>query len=255
MYSLVDLTDRKILVAGASRGIGRAAAVMFSRLGGKLILLARNEDGLKETLSMLEGEGHSYYPFDFSDTENISDLAKNINEASGAVDGIFYSVGITHDRPFMMVKPQDIQKVLNVNLCSFVELVRCFSKKKYFNPGLRVAVMSSTSSFVGKKAHLSYSVSKAGINEAVRCMATELAEKQIYVNAIIAGMIDTEMYRKYLQDSGGEEGISNKGLLRRQYLGIGKPEDIASVAAFLLSPAAQFITGTCIPVDGGYTAN
>lgn len=254
MYTLIDLTGRNIFIAGASRGIGRDSAVMFSRLGAKLILSARNEEGLKQTLSMLEGEGHSYFTCDFSDVGNIESFAKNVVSSSGTLDGLFYCAGITNDRPLMMVKPDELQKVLNVNLCAFVELVRCFSKRKYFNPGFRIVAMSSISSVVGKKAHLSYSVSKAGINEAIRCMANELSEKEIYVNAIMAGMIDTDMYRKYLNDSGGSEGAANQALLRRQYLGIGTGEDIASAAAFLLSPAARFITGICMPVDGGYTS-
>ena len=255
MYTLVDLSGRTILVAGASRGIGQDSAVMFSRLGAKLVLVARSEEGLKQTISMLEGEGHSYFAYDLADLAHIQQLAKNIVESAGALDGIFYSAGITHDRPFAMMKPQDLQKVLTVNLCSFVEVVRCFSKKKYFNPGMRIAVMSSIASLAGMKAHLAYSAAEAAINGAVRCMAYELSDKQIYVNAINAGMIDTDMYRRYLDDSGGTEGASNQMLLRRQYLGIGKTEDIASAAAFLLSPAAQFITGTCVPVDGGYTAS
>lgn len=255
MYTLVDLSGRTILVTGASRGIGQDSAVMFSRLGAKLVLVARSEEALTQTLSMLEGEGHSYFAYDLADVENIQQLAKNILDTSGALDGMFYCAGITNDRPFTMMKPQDLQKVLTVNLCAFVELVRCFSKKKYFNPGMRIAVMSSIASLVGKKAHLAYSASKAAINEAVRCMAYELSEKQIFVNAIISGMIDTEMYRRYLDDSGGPEAAPNQALLRRQYLGIGKTEDIASAAAFLLSPAAQFITGTCLPVDGGYSAS
>ena len=255
MYTLVDLTGMTILVAGASRGIGRDSAIMFSRLGAKLALVARNEDGLAQTLSMLDGEGHAYFAHDLADLEGISQLVKNVVAHSGALDGLFYCAGITNDRPFMMVKPQEFQKVLTVNLCAFVELMRCFARKGCYNPGLRVAVMSSIASLVGKKAHMSYSASKAAINEAVRCMARELADKHIYVNAIVSGMIDTDMYQKYLQDSGGIDAPSNQALLRRQYLGIGKTEDIASVAAFLLSPAAQFITGACIPVDGGYTAS
>ena len=119
---------------------------------------------------------------------------------------------------------------------------------------MRIVALSSTASFFGKKAHLSYSVSKAGINSAVRNMACELAEKNICVNAIAPGMVNTDMYKEYLKNNGGPESEDNRRLLRRQYLGIIEPSDIANAAAFLLSPAARLITGITMPVDGGLSS-
>ena len=254
MYPLVDLTNKRIVVAGASRGIGRETSVLLSKLGAKLVLLARSEEGLKETLVMLEGTEHDCQPFDFSNLDGLDVLSKDIIEKHGSIDGLAYCVGITNDRPIQLIKPEELDKVLRVNLSAFVELVRCFVKKKRFNPGMRVVAVSSVSSLLGKKAHLSYSVSKAGINAAVRCMARELADKQIGVNAVLPGMINTEMYQKYLQNNGGVDSPDNQERLKRQYLGIGEPHDVANLIAFLLSPAAKFITGTCIPIDGGYTS-
>ena len=83
MTPLIDLTGRKILITGASRGIGREISVLFSKLGAVLCLTARGEDGLRETVSMLEGEGHSYYPFDFSKPEGIADFAEKVCRESG----------------------------------------------------------------------------------------------------------------------------------------------------------------------------
>ena len=153
-----------------------------------------------------------------------------------------------------MIKPSDMEEVLRVNLVGFVELVRQFTKKGRFNPGMRIVAISSTASFFGKKAHLSYSASKAGINAAVRNMACELAEKNICVNAIAPGMVNTDMYKNYLTNCGGAESEENRRLLRRQYLGIIEPSDIAGAAAFLLSPAARLITGITMPVDGGLSS-
>lgn len=255
MYPLIDLTGRHIIITGASRGIGRETAILFSKLDAKLTLIARNEEGLNETLGLLEGEGHTHRAFDLSNLEGIDSLTKDITSELGPADGLAYCAGITNDRPFHMVKPDSLEAVLRVNLKAFIETVRCLSRKGRFNPGFRIAAVSSIASLVGKEAHLSYSVSKAGINEAVRCMARELSDKGICVNAVLPGMIDTDMYRKYLDDNGGADSPVNKALLRRQYLGIGRPLDVAMALAFLISPAAKYITGISMPVDGGFTSN
>ena len=237
MYPLIDLTSKNIVIAGASKGIGRACAVLMSQLGGKLTLIARNEDGLRETLSMMEGEEHRIKKFDFTDIEGIDSLVKNIVEDSGAADVIVYCVGITNDRPIHLIKPKELEKVMHLNFNAFVELVRCFAKKDRFNPGLRITAVSSISSLFGKKAHLSYSASKAAINAAVRNMSVELADKKIYVNAVLPGMVNTDMFTNYLASNGGIEGQDYQRLIQRQYLGIGDPRDVASAVAFLSSSA------------------
>lgn len=255
MFNLVDLTGKKIIVTGASQGIGKDTAIMLSQLGAQLVLVARNEEQLKCTLSKLEGGNHSYYILDLNVLDDIEPCVKRIIKDIGAVDGLVYGAGINKDRPLQLFKPDIVNNVINVNLTAFIECVRCLSKKNRFNVGMRIVGISSVSAMKGAKAHLAYSASKAGMIGAVRCMALELAEKGICVNAVAPGMIQTAMYDKYLDGNGGVEGAPNQGLLRRQYLGIGKTSDVASAISFLISPAARFITGICLPVDGGLTSN
>ena len=254
MFNLIDLTDKKIIIAGASQGIGRDTAVMLSRLGAKLVLLARNEKGLQETLSMCGGEGHSYYLLDINNIDNIEHCVKEIISCNGAVDGLVYCSGITNDRPLNLFKPAVVEDVFRVNLVGFIEMVRCLTKKNRYNSGMRIVGISSTAGLKGTRAHLAYSASKAGMNGAMRCMAVELAAKGIAANTVAPGMIATDMYNKFLEESGGENSAANLGLLARQYLGIGETKDVASAIAFLISPAAKFITGICLPVDGGLTS-
>lgn len=254
MFQLVDLTGKKIVLTGASQGIGRDTAVMLSKLGAEIVLIARSEIGLKETMNMLDGNGHSYYCLDLGNLEAIEMCVKKIVAEQGPLDGLVYCAGITNDRPLSLFKPSIVEEVFNVNLLGFIEFVRCISKKKRFNPGMRIVGISSTAALRGAKAHLAYSSSKAGMNGAMRCMAHELADKGICVNTVAPGMIDTDMYKKYLEGN-GLDSDANKGLLKKQYLGIGKTEDVASVIAFLLCPAARFLTGICVPVDGGLTSN
>ena len=117
---------------------------------------------------------------------------------------------------------------------------------------MRIVGISSITAFRGDKAQTVYSASKAAMNGAVRCLAKELADKNICINTVAPGMIHTEMYEKYLLQYGCD---SNSKLLERQYLGIGKTDDVAAAVAFLMSPAAKFITGVCLPVDGGVTSS
>ena len=120
MFNLVDLTGKKIVLTGASQGIGRDTAVMLSKLGAKMMLIARNEAKLQETISMLEGEGHKYYLLDINELEKIEACVKNIVDDVGAVDGLVYAAGINNDRPLQLFKPGVVSNVLNVNLCVFI---------------------------------------------------------------------------------------------------------------------------------------
>lgn len=255
MFNLVDLTGKKIIVAGASQGIGKDTAIMLSRLGAKIIALARNEEKLKETVSMLVGDGHSWYCLDLSDLNSIESSVKGIVDKDGAIDGLVYCSGVTDDRPLQFLKPNIVSSILDVNMNGFIEIVRCLTKRKRFNPGMRIVGVSSTAGLRGSKAHLAYAASKAGMNGAMRCMAIELADKGIGVNTVAPGMIATDMYEKFLESNGGENSGANLGLLARQYLGVGKTENVAAAIAFLLCPAASFITGVCLPVDGGFISN
>lgn len=253
MYNLIDLTDRKIIIAGASSGIGRKAAITLSNLGAKIILIARREDKLKEVLGELQGDGHVSYAGDLSKTESIEALIKKIISDQGKVDGLVYAAGVNTSMPLNAFKPEKVQEVFNVNFFGFVEIVRQLCRRGRFNEGMRIVGISSVASIRGDKAHLAYSGSKAAMNAAVRCIAKEVADKGICINTVAPAMTKTEMYSEYVK--GCEDSGSNDELLKRQYLGLAETEDIANAIAFLLSPAARFITGLTLPIDGGLTTN
>lgn len=251
MFNLVDLTGKKIVLTGASQGIGRDTAIMLSKLGAQMILIARCEEKLKETISCLEGVGHSYYLLDITQLDDIENCVRKIVEDNGAVDGLVYCAGVGTSRPLNFFKHEIIQDVLQVNLLGFIEFVRCFAKRKRYNRGMRIVGISSIAALRGDKTHTAYSASKAGMDGAVRCLAKELADKNICINTVAPAMIKTAMYEGYLANNGEESNIE---LLKRQYLGLGETKDVAAAIAFLMSQAAKFITGICMPVDGGYTS-
>lgn len=163
-----------------------------------------------------------------------------------------FCTGIGGGRPLQQFKPLVVQDMMNVNFGSFVEFVRAVTKKKRFNPGMRIVGISSIAAVQGDKAHTIYSASKAAMDGAVRCMAKELAEKDICINTVAPAMVKTVLFDAFIKKN-GEDAMQK--VLTRQYLGTAEVEDVASAIAFLLSGAARFITGVCLPVDGGATSN
>ncbi len=254
MYPLIDLSGKKIVVVGASKGIGKKTAEVISEVGAQCMLVSRNEEDLKNVLDGLSGSGHAYMAMDISDTEGIECKVQNMIEQFGAIDGLAYVAGITDDRPLKFLKPSVVDNTMRINYGGFIEFVRCVTKRKMFNKGLRIVGVSSTAAFAGTKAHTIYSSSKAAMNAAVRCLVRELGDKGIAINAIAPSMIKTEMYEKWLENN-GNDGFQVEQLNRFQYLGVGEKEDVANGIAFLLSPASKFITGACLIIDGGGVSN
>lgn len=252
MFNLIDLSEKKIIVIGASSGIGKQTAITLSRVGAKVILVARREDKLLETMSLLEGEGHGIHCFDTQKLDEIEGHIKQIIAELGPVDGMVYSAGVGTAIPLLQTKPEKLQNVFEVNLFGFIEVVRQLCRKGRFNPGMRIVGISSCASLRGDKSKTAYSASKAAMDSAIRCIAREMADKGICINSVAPSMTATELYGHYLEKY-GEDSDTNQELLKRQYLGIAETQDIANAVAFLISPAAKFITGITLPVDGGLT--
>lgn len=253
MINLVDLSGKKIIVAGASSGIGKQTAILLSQLGAELVLIARRGDLLADTVSLLDGKEHTYYEFDLNLTNNIESLVKKIVIERGKIDGLAYVAGIGKSVPLPQFSPQKIEDVFRINYFGFIELVRQLTKRGRYNPGMRIVGVSSIASVCGDPAHTAYSGSKAAMDGSIRCLAKELAPKGIAINSVAPAMINTALFAGFNKKY-GENSESAGYLLQRQYLGIGEPVDIANSIAFLISDAARFITGTCLFVDGGYTS-
>ena len=251
---IADFTGRRVLVIGASSGIGKQTAIRLAELGADVILLARREEKLKEVLASLGEGNHSYYVADLNELDSIGTVFRQIQSEQGKLDGMVYSAGISLSVPLNLFTPEKLQKIFNINFFAFVECVRHACKKGRFNDGMRIVGVSSAASMRGDKSHLGYSASKAAMDSAVRCIATEVAGKGICINTVAPAMTATEMLAAYLQKN-DKDSQSNQGLFARQYLGIAKTTDIADAIAFLLSPSARFITGITLPVDGGMTTS
>lgn len=247
------LQDRHILVTGASSGIGRACAILFSTLGARVSLLARNSERLLQTYHELQGTGHTYHMFDLNNVEDIEAEINKITTQQGKLDGLMYCAGDCYRYPLSVCKPAVIQKSMQINYFAFVETLRCAAKARNSNDGASFAAMSSASSLKGDKALLTLSASKAAMNSAIRCSARELASRKIRVNGIAASYVNGSMMVEETVRIFGAEHVTQM-IKEEQPLGVGTPEDIANVAAFLLSDASRFITGSILLADGGYMA-
>lgn len=178
MFNLVDLTDKTILVTGASSGMGKETAILCSKLGAKVILVARREDKLLNALMALEGKGHSYYCFDLNNLNEIESFIKKIIAEKGKVDGLVYSAGITSTRPLQSLKVDINKAVMDINYFAFVEIIRCITKRNFFKEGMSIVGISSISAKRGNQAKTAYCASKAAMDAAIKCMAKELAAKK-----------------------------------------------------------------------------
>ena len=249
MFNPMDLTGRRILVTGASSGIGRACAILMSRLGAAVVLVARDEKRMGETLSqMTEGE-HSVVSFDLNDFECYEELFKRI-ASEQKLYGVVHAAGIGPAMPIQSVSLALMREVMNINYFAFLELTKWFSKRKYSDGGSIVGI-SSVAGVVGWQGVSLYGGSKGALDSSVRSLAIELASKKIRVNSVVPSNIRTPMLDDVVSVGGDE---SARQILAKQPLGLGEPEDVAQAVAFLLSDAARFITGTQLVVDGGYLA-
>lgn len=252
MLNFCNLSEKKIVITGASSGLGRAACIVASKLGATICLVGRNEERLARTISEMEGDGHIAMPFDLLDFPEYKNKMKYVAEQIGALHGLVHFAGIRKTLPLKVLKVAHVRETMETHLFSFIELLKFFSKKGTVSSnGGSVVVASSVAALRGAPALTDYSASKAAVDAAVRCLACELAPRNIRVNSIAPGHIETEMnlaVKETLSTTTYDQIIKNHPL------GAGKPDDVANLTAFLLSDEARWITGATLPIDGGFTA-
>lgn len=246
MNNPFTLEGKVILVTGASSGIGRGIAIECSKMGAQLIISARNPIRLQETLDMMEGSNHQYLTADLAAEQGISDLTDQLP----ALDGIVHVAGIVKPKPFKFLNRKELDEIMNINFFGPIILTNGLIRKNLIKKHASVVFISSISgticSFIGGS---SYSASKGALNGIIKGIALDLASKQIRVNSIMPGMIDTAIFDN---SSISQESLASDRL--RYPLGrYGKPEDVAYAAIYLLSDASSWVTGSNLLLDGGYT--
>ncbi len=244
MYNPFSLKEKVILVTGASSGIGRATAIECSRMGAKLVITARNEERLKETLSLLEGEGHQYIVADLSNEEEINQLVLEIPTVNGLVN----NAGLSVVKLLPFIKTEDLIKIFKLNLEAPILLTSKIVKKKKIANSSSIVFISSIGKTLPSPGNSMYSATKGGLSAFMKNAALDLAGKKIRCNAILPGMVNTPFI--FIMNNYTEEQleIDRKLYPLKRY---GDPEEVAHAIIFLLSDASAWITGTEIVIDGG----
>lgn len=248
----LDIQNKVLLVTGASSGIGRSIAKTCYENGAMLILLGRDEKKMAETTAGMEPG--SFYTI-LIDLKKYKELEETINIAvqqMGKISGFCHSAGYERTLPIKTMKPADYMDLFSVNAVAGFELARLLSKKKYCSEkGASFIFISSVSSIVGRAGLAAYSASKGAIVSVTKAMAIELANRNIRVNSVSPGTVMTPLVENFIEKLDSEHKAQR---LSDYPLGIGEPEDVANLVAFLLSKRSKWITGSNIIIDGGYTA-
>lgn len=252
MYKMTNnpfsLSNKTILVTGASSGIGRDVAIECSKMGANVIISGRNESRLKETFDKLEGKNHMFFPADLSKYEEISELCKNCPE----IDGISHNAGIAKIIPVKFINKQDLESIFSINTFAPILLTQNLIKNKKIKKGGSIVFTSSLSGvFCVHFGESMYASSKGAISGFAKGAALELSAMKIRVNCVNPSIIQTEIFKNEGEIL-DEETLNNKIKifpLKR----LGKTTDVAWAHIFLLSDASIWITGINIPIDGGYT--
>ncbi|WP_434940381.1 SDR family NAD(P)-dependent oxidoreductase [Shewanella sp. HL-SH8] len=252
IFNPMDFSGKRVLITGASAGIGRACAVLLAKLGATLILNGRDQVALEKTASSLEGSGHVCAPFDMADTDKLSDWVKSLVKEYGYIDGFVHCAGIQITKPIRVFDQAFFNETMHVNLASAMAIAKGFRLKRDRSKQGAIVFVSSIAGLIGQTGNTVYGASKAGLMSLTRGLSMELLRDNIRVNCVAPALVETEMAQR-TQDSMTEAQYQH--MLNQHPMGFGQPEDVANAVAFLLSDAAKWINAVTLPVEGGYLAN
>jgi 3-oxoacyl-[acyl-carrier protein] reductase len=243
-----QLANQVALVTGASRGIGKAIAIALAQAGAKVIGTATSESGAQAITAYLQEvnpEAGKGVAFNVNDVERCGSLVDEIQKEFGSLSILVNNAGITQDQLAMRMKEDDWDSVISTNLNSVARLSRAVLRGMMKAKHGRIINITSVVGSSGNPGQMNYAASKAGVAGMSRALALEIGSRNITVNCIAPGFIDTDMTKALTDDQ--------KAIILSQIpMGkLGQPEDIAAATVFLASPQAGYVTGTTIHVNGG----
>jgi len=241
------LTDQIALVTGASRGIGAAIAQALGAEQATVIGTATSQAGADNISAALEASGikGTGMVLNVADPQSIADCLKQVNESYGAPDILVNNAGITRDTLLMMMKDEQWDEIIDTNLSSAFRMSRAVIRAMMKKRNGRIINISSVVGATGNPGQTNYAASKAGLVGFGKSLAREIGSRNITVNTVAPGFIDTDMTRELAEEQ--REALTSQIPLGR----LGSAEEVAAAVVFLASPAAAYITGETIHVNGG----
>lgn len=244
MNNPFSLENKRILVTGASSGIGQCIAIECSKMGAQMVVTARNQERLHETVSQIATSDSQEIITDISTVEGVDAIVEQVP----VLDGLVLNAGIIHTAPVKFINEENMMAVFNTNILSSIRLVQRLIKKKKLNRNASVVFISSISTFQVKKGNSLYSATKGAVNSFAKALAVEVGHLGIRVNCIQPGNIKTRV-----MDAGAITEEQRAEYMKKYILGEGEPIDVAYPAIYLLSNAAKWVTGSIFTIDGGGT--
>jgi len=246
------MDGRHVLVTGAASGIGRATAHLLARLGARLTLIDRDEEGLQGTLEGLGDGGHLVLAADLRDLAGIEALMLRSADRNGLLQGAVHAAGIQRILPAKALTPEGWRELMTVNAEAGLALARAFPGRKISGGGPgSIVFISSVIGLAGSPGAVAYSMSKGALHGLTASLALEFAPKRIRVNCVAPGFVRTPLFDR---TASTWDAATWAAVEARHPLGFGEPEDVANAAAFLLADTGRWITGTVLVADGGYLA-
>ena len=252
-FNPFSLDGKVIVVSGAASGIARQCAISCSKMGAKLILLDLNEDGLKETMGMVDRpEEHYWASVNLLEYEKVGEIIKEAVKKVGRINGLLNCAGISTTNPFKLTKPEELDKFFHVNVYTGYFLTQeCTKMGNLSKEGGSIVFFSSVAGSFGVVGKSTYGMTKASLLNLAKHLACELARKNVRVNSISPGAICTpiNMNLPHMKDPEKRAALEAQHLL-----GLGETTDVANACIYLLSDASRWVTGTNLFVDGGFSA-
>jgi 3-oxoacyl-[acyl-carrier protein] reductase len=240
----IDLSGRTALVTGSTRGIGRAIAETLAGAGARVAVVGRDQGKAAEAADTV-GNGACGFACDVGDPASILALIESVEKAFGQIDILVNNAGLTRDNILFRIKDEDWDTVLDANLRGAFIAIRTASRGMIKRRWGRIINIASVVGITGNKGQANYAASKAGLIGLTKSVAKELGSRNVLVNAVAPGFIDTDMTAAMTPEA--RASLSGQIPLER----LGAPQDIAGVVAFLASEHAAYITGQTLVVDGG----